>query len=154
MGDTIDVNSRIVRHRVIGDYLAIRVADRSLYIFYRPSFIGYSEKSYRGQGAAAIIIGFFMMVFGYLIKIAFSSSDIGGFIGSLMLYFGLFIIIVGIAMLFYKERFFTIETYGGTVVRFRQGGITDRDIVGILNQLSEKHVEESRTVAEGSGGIG
>ena len=135
------VASRIVRYRVLGEYLCVRTSDNRLYLFYKPSCIGLHTRSYAGAGLVLIIFGVFSMIFGHGLAGARESffGLSSSVIGNLMLASGILLLMAGIALVFWKERFLLIESHAGTKILFKNPGITDRDVGAIFSRFAEEY---------------
>ena len=66
-------------------------------------------------------------------------EGLAGFLSLIAFILGLSFIVGGIILLLWKERSLVIETHAGTQIRFKNPGITDRDIGAIFSQFAEEY---------------
>ncbi len=135
----IVVNKSIVHYSVLGEYLGIRTSDNRLFLFYKPSYIGYVKKSYLWWGIALIIIGLLMVGLNDYLKEMRHILDAPSEFFDVLFIIGGIVFLIGIILLFLKKRFLVIETHGGTRVLFVNPEMTDEDIQKIFTRFAEDY---------------
>ncbi|MCD6301568.1 MAG: hypothetical protein J7L82_05810 [Staphylothermus sp.] len=134
----VTIKEGIVDYQVSGEFLGIRTSDNNLFLFHKPSFIGYVKKPFYGLGALAIVVAAIMIVFDLYPNLKSPTMSFG-----IPTIIGIILVAIGLFFLFYKKRVLLVETHSGLHVTFTKP--ENIDLEKIFTSLVKEYKPESTT---------
>ncbi len=140
----IPIDRKINHIYIWGSYVAVDL-NGWFHLFYKPSFVGYIKYfPYRTAGVITIIIGSLMAFIGW--AMGESSRSTAGLkwlapIASILLVFGVFLLIAGLVFMLISRRSLVIESHGGLCLEYFNAPMMSKNHFKTLTEKLEERQE-------------